>query len=315
MTAPPSWAREFARPLPVAAAGLLALNDHVLKGAGVLPGWVTGKLSDVAGLFFFPVLLFALASLVFGPPASRTLRAGALAATTAIVFALVKTVPAANAVACAVLGPTVRDPTDLVACPMVLASVAFLRTPPRPPSSRRGPTARDRVLVLLAAVASMATSPARPPQRGYPSWKVEVPRRDAGCSNLSAEVVKTGKEGLGVLVVREVEECDVVIERAVVRVGHAVVPAVAVPPWDSERTTYLGFVFDDERAWNEGIRHGTIELTVSSAGASRVLAYPMRFEYPGPHVPPLPRAVPPPPPPPSASSLPLAVPPAAEEAP
>ena len=40
--------------------GVLAVNDHVLKGAGLVPGWVTGKLSDLAGLFFFPLLLTAL---------------------------------------------------------------------------------------------------------------------------------------------------------------------------------------------------------------------------------------------------------------
>ena len=34
---------------------LLALNDHVLKQAW--PGWVTGKLSDVAGLVVAPAVL------------------------------------------------------------------------------------------------------------------------------------------------------------------------------------------------------------------------------------------------------------------
>jgi hypothetical protein len=37
---------------------VLVLNDHVLKAA--YPGVVTGKLSDVAGLAFFPVFLQAL---------------------------------------------------------------------------------------------------------------------------------------------------------------------------------------------------------------------------------------------------------------
>ena len=34
---------------------LLALNDHYLKYA--YPSWLTGKLSDFAGLIFFPILL------------------------------------------------------------------------------------------------------------------------------------------------------------------------------------------------------------------------------------------------------------------
>ena len=40
------------------AVGVLVLNDHVLKGYG--PGWLTGYLSDVAGLFFFPIFLQAI---------------------------------------------------------------------------------------------------------------------------------------------------------------------------------------------------------------------------------------------------------------
>jgi len=44
---------------PIALAGVvaLALNDWVLKGRA--PGWLTGKLSDFAGLLFFPLLLTA----------------------------------------------------------------------------------------------------------------------------------------------------------------------------------------------------------------------------------------------------------------
>ena len=56
-----SWADDLCHPLPIAAVLVLTLNDHVLKGSGLLPGWLTGKLSDFAGLFFFPLLLAALA--------------------------------------------------------------------------------------------------------------------------------------------------------------------------------------------------------------------------------------------------------------
>jgi hypothetical protein len=45
----------LAHPGSVLALVVLALNDHVLKQAW--PGWVTGKLSDVAGLVVFPLLL------------------------------------------------------------------------------------------------------------------------------------------------------------------------------------------------------------------------------------------------------------------
>ena len=45
-------------PLPLAGVVLLLLNDHLLKEA--IPGIITGKLSDLAGLLFFPLLLQAL---------------------------------------------------------------------------------------------------------------------------------------------------------------------------------------------------------------------------------------------------------------
>ena len=50
---------EFAHPWPLLAMALLGVNDHLLKGSGWLPGWVTGKLSDFAGLFFFPLFITA----------------------------------------------------------------------------------------------------------------------------------------------------------------------------------------------------------------------------------------------------------------
>lgn len=48
------------RPWPVLALIVLAVNDHLLKGSGLFPGWFTGKLSDFAGLLFFPLLLVTL---------------------------------------------------------------------------------------------------------------------------------------------------------------------------------------------------------------------------------------------------------------
>ena len=50
---------------PVVLTGifLVAVNDHILKQS-VLAGAVTGKLSDFAGLFFFPFLLLDLLSLL-----------------------------------------------------------------------------------------------------------------------------------------------------------------------------------------------------------------------------------------------------------
>ncbi len=90
----PSWSRrteapQLLHPLWWVALGLLALNDHALKPMGLLPGWLTGKLSDVAGLVVAPVMLAAMLR-------TRTVaaRAGAFAAVT-LAFAAMKVSPAA----------------------------------------------------------------------------------------------------------------------------------------------------------------------------------------------------------------------------
>jgi hypothetical protein len=78
--------RAILSPVALCAIALLVLNDHVLKAAA--PGFVTGKLSDVAGLVFFPLLLAGAAE-QFG--LRRGVRAIALAAlATGVVFAAVK---------------------------------------------------------------------------------------------------------------------------------------------------------------------------------------------------------------------------------
>jgi hypothetical protein len=48
----------FVHPVPLMAVGVLVLNDHFLKYQ--FPSFVTGKLSDLAGVFFFPLFLCAV---------------------------------------------------------------------------------------------------------------------------------------------------------------------------------------------------------------------------------------------------------------
>ena len=62
-------------PLILAGITLLVVNDHLLKAA--FPGLVTGKLSDVAGLLFFPALLVAAAE-VLAATSGRDWRHGPL---------------------------------------------------------------------------------------------------------------------------------------------------------------------------------------------------------------------------------------------
>lgn len=84
---------------PVVIAGIVVLlvNDHVLKGSA--PGWLTGKLSDFAGLAFTPLFIIG-AMEFFGWDRTRRLRTrGVVAATvaTGIVFALIELSAAADA--------------------------------------------------------------------------------------------------------------------------------------------------------------------------------------------------------------------------
>jgi cysteine-rich repeat protein len=122
---PLSPARVLVHPAWIAALALLVLNDHVLKGAGALPGVVTGKLSDVAGLFAAPALLCVLVR-------ARTRHAAALAhAAVGFGYAaleLSSELTAAAALAYRWLGLTWRswsDPTDLLALAVLPAAFAF----------------------------------------------------------------------------------------------------------------------------------------------------------------------------------------------
>lgn len=85
--------RALKHPLSLVSIGLLLLNDQVLKMAA--PSWLTGKLSDFAGLFFFPFLLICLLSLFRLAPNAAGWTAFGL---TAVWFAGIKTVPFANLV-------------------------------------------------------------------------------------------------------------------------------------------------------------------------------------------------------------------------
>lgn len=112
---------EALHPVALAAVVVLVVNDWVLKPSAA-PGWLTGKLSDVAGLVFAPLVLTALVDAAIGRPLTRAKLAASIALTGAV-FAAVKLSPeAARAVARAwsltgVDARIVADPTDLLALP------------------------------------------------------------------------------------------------------------------------------------------------------------------------------------------------------
>lgn len=121
-------------PVVFVAVAVLALNDHWAKAQW--PGLITGKLSDCAGLVFFPLFLQAgweLFSSLRHPvvPSLQVARIAIIA--TALVFAAVKLLePASLAYEWGVgllrwpiegvLRPVslARDPTDLIALPALL---------------------------------------------------------------------------------------------------------------------------------------------------------------------------------------------------
>jgi len=118
---------------------LLVVNDHLLKQADVVPAAITGKLSDLAGLAFFPLLLTALVDLVLlgvarlGPPVDFTLgrrKLAAAIAATGAVFTAVKLSPDAAHVAADALtalgirSHIVADPSDLLALPALAIAAA-----------------------------------------------------------------------------------------------------------------------------------------------------------------------------------------------
>ena len=102
---------------------VLVVNDFVLKGSGLLPSIITGKLSDFAGLMVFPLLLAILI-----PWRNRRVWAGIHIAT-GLAFCAIKLIPAAGSLYVAILnalslsGQIWFDPTDLVALPMLIVSI------------------------------------------------------------------------------------------------------------------------------------------------------------------------------------------------
>jgi len=171
--------RTVSRSVAVAAVVMLAVNDHLLKHA--YPGWITGKLSDVAGMIFFPLLLTTLLWAIVPPRVrsrdahERLLLAACLA--TALMFTLTKTTLSGNeayrftwgalqwpyralralahgralpGIARVVL---VRDPSDVLAVPFVL--LAYLAG-----TRRRQPFFFAKSFMKDASVSTQASSTA-----------------------------------------------------------------------------------------------------------------------------------------------------------
>jgi hypothetical protein len=149
--------RALLHPLWLTALMVLVLNDHLFKGAAILPGALTGKLSDVVGMLVAPALLAAMLRL----SSRRALMVAHLA--TGLVFAAINlsAVAARGFEAMTALTPLpwaiVVDPTDLIALPVLARSwVVFTPAMRRPLSVPRW---IGIPVIGLGALACMATSP------------------------------------------------------------------------------------------------------------------------------------------------------------
>lgn len=259
--------------LPLVSLAVLVANDHVLKGAGLLPRWLTGKASDVAGLFLFPVLVASIAGLASGSPRTMRLVAAGAALAGALVFAALKTSPATCGWLSAHGIGIVADPTDLLAIPALVAAYLYVvhatergaSTAPR----RAAPGARRLEIAgaIVAAAASVATSPA---PRPFTAWRVEAgEHRAVGCARVDVWTAKSGKEGVGFSIeAHPAADCPIRLEAASITIGEVRIAPLAIPrdPLHEADVVYLPFVFDNEALWNQGARRGRLELVFVVAG-------------------------------------------------
>lgn len=269
---------DLVHPIPLAAVVLLIVNDHVWKGGRALPAWMTGKISDFAGLFFFPVLLTVLVEHGWrsrGAAVSRRRIAWSSVVLTGVVFAALKSVPALAALASAVIGPVVCDPTDLVALGALAFSLRYLLRDL--PATTTPPRWAQALTVVFAATASLATSPVRV-TRGYPAWIVAGPaNRDVGCAQVQAWISKSGKQGLGVTLrftTPTEAACYVQITSArVVLAGNTMATLIALPTAVAPPPTayvYLPFAFDNEAAWNDRKNVAALQIGLKPASGPEI---------------------------------------------
>jgi len=139
---------------------LLLLNDHVLKGAGMVPGWATGKISDIAGMVVAPVLVVALCR-------ARSLPQRVFAFTAVVVpfvlFNVSRTAATLAETITAALGFPWKiwpDPTDLIALPALAIAWLIIASGTRP-HPRSAQSTRPRLAyagAVLAGIACLATS-------------------------------------------------------------------------------------------------------------------------------------------------------------
>jgi hypothetical protein len=283
-----------ARRLFLGAVALLVVNDWVLKGAGLLPGWLTGKLSDLAGMLVAPVVLAALLALGRVPPAAARLVAATAVGISFAALKLSATFASSYDAACNALtrtlhlpleARTVPDATDLLALVLLPAGAALAgRLAPDPALRRSGALA----LGLLACAATSREPVRYPAHWGLTEAGLERmwgARVDSGAivvqvgrhsSNGAFEIaIELGaREGALTLDPRDVA-LDAPGERTIAEVPGGPSTPVRAAPGENAK---LFLVLRPRRAtWPAGTQ-GALEIGLGDGGQRRLLRAGLTFE-------------------------------------
>ena len=141
--------------------GLLLINDHILKA--IYPSWLTGKLSDFAGIFFFPFIVAAGLSIFLVKFNLTTHRIGQIAfGLVATWFVLLKTFQPVNHLTAYIASNLIGfptqfslDPTDSISLFMLVPAWVIWKQ-----ISFKKPARIGYAMLLLGSFAAIATSPA-----------------------------------------------------------------------------------------------------------------------------------------------------------
>jgi hypothetical protein len=145
----------LSHPSSVLCIIILLVNDFVIKA--LWPSWISGKLSDFAGLYFFPFLLAFFLAIALNRLSIQRRTIGLIAmGMTGVCFGLIKTIPLINEWSTDFLesflgipAEIVLDPTDLTALIMLLPSWSLW--------NRADPSRSPRYALLVVALGSLAS--------------------------------------------------------------------------------------------------------------------------------------------------------------
>jgi hypothetical protein len=145
-------------PLFLVSLAILLINDHILKN--LYPGFVTGKLSDFAGLFLFPVFLYILFEGFFRSK-KRLIFMHILMGLVFIVWKLASVeilLAKINELTSIPMPGRVKDPSDLIALITLPLSYKFLNKSESFIELNKKKYIMSRLIIILSGVAVLGTS-------------------------------------------------------------------------------------------------------------------------------------------------------------